>query len=1406
MKTTIAIGAALCGIAAAGPAVGQERPNVVIVLTDDQGYGDMGCTGNPYVMTPNIDALYGESVRLANFHADPTSSPTRAALMTGKYSSRTGVWHTLQGRSIMDDEEVTMSQVFAENGYRTGLFGKWHLGDSYPYHPSFRGFEETVIHGGGGVAQNPDYWRNDNFDDVYMHNRQWTRYEGYSTDIWFNEAMKFIRNHKDEPFFCCIPTNAPHFWYKVPDRYAAPYRQLGMSDERARFSGMITCIDENLGRLRSCLDSLGVSDNTIFIFMTDNGSGFMRNDGFYYNAGLRGGKASVYEGGHRVPCFIYYKNGNIAGGKDVPELTGHIDIFPTLISLCGLENAYDIDFDGMDISSLLKGEPGASGHENMVVHHQRIETPVKYKDYCVMEGDWRLVGKSSVKELYNIKEDPSQKHDLSEAYPEKVAQMVNVYDEWWSHVSERFDENSEIYMSSPYENPVWLTCHDWHSDEVLKTWNQDVIREKMHGNGFWTIRVVEPGMYSICLRTYPLQEDNSMNVDHAELSIGNQHWTKSCSPGASQVTFDVNLLPGLYKMQTWMYDISGIIYGAPYAYVKRNLSSPASVEAVRISELGGYWEFAQADTLDWIPATVPGTVHTDLLNAGKINDPFVRDNERHLQWIDRQDWVYRTTFDIDSIECAKSNLELYMTGLDTYADVYLNGHKILYADNMFRTWTVDIKPYAKSEGNVLEVYFHSPIKTDLPKYNARPYALYSTADDCAMGGLGDKKISMYARKVQSQYGWDWGARFVTSGIWRPVYVRSWNRIRLEDVFYRQISLDADSASLTAEVDLLATEVSSSEIIVSYGNKELARKTIKLKKGHNAISIPFSIDDPQLWWPNGMGKQHLYNLCLKVEKDGECIDRRNNKVGLRTIRLVQNPDKWGKSFEFEVNGEKMFAKGANLIPTDNFLPRTGWDDYCNLVQSAADANMNMLRVWGGGAYQDDRFYDLCDSLGILVWQDFMFACKMYPPEKDFIESVRAEAIDNVVRLRNHPSLAMWCGNNEMTQGWYNFGWSKNKKIDKKYRDEMWRGYKNIFFDMLPEVIEKYDPDRFYWPSSPSSSFTEPQNHKSGDVHYWQYRPGKLPVTIFRTEMGRFMSEYGFNSAPLLKTLDKYLDEKDKDFASPIYKLHAKSKFEPELSLHYVKEVFDGKDDFVSGVRLGHVHQAEALKYVITQHRINQPFCMGSLYWQLNDCWPGCSWSTIDYSGEWKPAHYAVKKAFEPDIIGTDIVGDTVRIYGVTERREPLKARLTGRLITFDGKELSRFDKDILLNANTSTMLVDSTCTSILAGNAPEEVLLVLELESSGKKIASDNVIFAYPGKLALKDDNMQVTITDDSGVAVMKIHSDTYVKYVFVNVPGTDVSVSDNCFDLLPGEEKTLYIKGNYDLDGISVTDYLDYRK
>jgi arylsulfatase A-like enzyme len=557
-----------CGGMGRTTAAERKRPNVVLVMTDDQGYGDLGCHGNPVIQTPNLDRLYTQSIRLTDFHVGPTCSPTRAALMTGHYCNRTGVWHTIMGRSLLRKDEVTIADVFSAGGYRTAIFGKWHLGDNYPFRPQDRGFGEVLIHGGGGVGQGPDYWGNDYFDDTYFHNGRPKKFEGYCTDIWFDGAMKFIEANKKRPFFCYIPTNAPHGPYNVADKYSKPYRDKGVQKNQANFYGMITNIDENMGRLMRRLKELGLEENTILIFMTDNGT----SGG--YSGGMRGKKGSEYEGGHRVPCFIRWPNGDLTGGIDIERLTAHIDLLPTLIELCGFKKPRGVKFDGDSIVRLLRRDDRSWPERILVTDSQRIEHPEKWRKSAVMTDSLRLI---NGKELYDIKSDPDQKNDIADKNPQAVEKLRKAYEDWWADVSEHFDEYCETILGSDKQNPTCLMSHDWHTQKV--PWHQRAVLNGMQANGFWAVEVERDGRYQFELRRWAKELDAGINeaidggkaitATEARLTIADQDMTVPVSRNARAVTFDLRLKAGKTRLQTWFMDNRGNSRGAYYVYVKR---------------------------------------------------------------------------------------------------------------------------------------------------------------------------------------------------------------------------------------------------------------------------------------------------------------------------------------------------------------------------------------------------------------------------------------------------------------------------------------------------------------------------------------------------------------------------------------------------------------------------------------------------------------------------------------------------------------------------------------------------------------------------------------------------------------------------------------------------------------------
>jgi arylsulfatase A-like enzyme len=560
----------------------QKQPNVILVMTDDQGYGDVGAHGNTMIRTPNLDKLHGQSVRLTDFHVDPTCSPTRAALLTGRYSTRSGVWHTIMGRSLMYHDEVTLADVFKANNYRTGMFGKWHLGDSYPMRPQDRGFEETLIHGGGGVGQTPDYWGNDYFDDTYWHNGKAKEFKGYCTDVFFNGALNFIEKSKDKPFFVYLPTNVPHGPYNVEEKYAAYYKSKGVPATMANFYGMIEQFDENMGVLMGKLKEWGLEENTIVMFMTDNGTAAgggrpaaagkgkkaAETSGWTgFNAGMRAAKGSPYDGGHRVPFFIRWPKGGIGGGKDVTQLAAHMDVLPTLVDLCGLKFTAKNPLDGKSLVPLLKGDAKNWPERTFFVHTQREEIPPKWKSSAVMTSQWRLV---NGKELYDIKADKAQATDIAAKHPEVVAKLTAEYEAWWTTLEPSFSRYGWITLGAPQDNPTHLNCMDWHAEQAQIPWHQGMIDRMPMANGYWMVEVAAAGKYEFTLRHKPAVAKFGIQATHAVVKVGEVEAKAEVSAGASEVKVTMNLPKGQAKMQTWLKDeTKGTERGAFFVEVRK---------------------------------------------------------------------------------------------------------------------------------------------------------------------------------------------------------------------------------------------------------------------------------------------------------------------------------------------------------------------------------------------------------------------------------------------------------------------------------------------------------------------------------------------------------------------------------------------------------------------------------------------------------------------------------------------------------------------------------------------------------------------------------------------------------------------------------------------------------------------
>ncbi|MDZ7261270.1 MAG: ABC transporter permease [candidate division KSB1 bacterium] len=784
------------------------------------------------------------------------------------------------------------------------------------------------------------------------------------------------------------------------------------------------------------------------------------------------------------------------------------------------------------------------------------------------------------------------------------------------------------------------------------------------------------------------------------------------------------------------------------------------------------WEFKQAGTPQWLPAEVPGCVHTDLLKNNQIEDPFYRDNETKLQWIGKTDWEYRLKFEVTPQLLQYNHIELTCLGLDTYTDIYLNSQQVLSTDNMFREYRLECKEFLKKGDNELLIRFRSPINEVLPIMKQKSYQLPTVNDP-------GEKTSPYTRKAPYHFGWDWGPRFVTCGIWRPIFLDCWNEVKITDLFISTEHLTDQTAILVADLEVVseAEQLVTIELQDLTENKVRLEKRVLLQKGISHTPIKFSIDQPRRWWPNGLGEQFLYQIRTTILKDGKVLDSFQRTIGLRTLELRQQPDEWGTSFTFVINDVPVYAKGGNWIPADNFVTRISDEKYKHLLQSCREANMNMLRVWGGGIYESNVFYGLCDQLGLMVWQDFMFACSMYPGDPEFLNNVEQEARDQLIRLRNHPSIVLWCGNNEVETGWFNWGW-KNR-----LPEAAWQDYLKLFHDLLPKICQLYDPTRPYWPSSPSSNLKEPaDSQKSGDVHYWDVWHGTKPFIEFKRQFPRFISEYGFQSFPAPESIAQFTLPEDRRIDSPVMLVHQKSGRGNKLIEEYLLRDFPKPKNFDSFAVVSQILQAEGIKLGTEHFRRIKPRCMGSLYWQIDDCWPVASWSSIDYYGTWKALHYYAKKFYNDILVSPDMNDEQIQVYLVSDRNEPVKGNLHVGLYNFDGHKLFYQSKQVELAPLESEAVFSFSRKELLSRQNLKTCFLYGEFEMNGEIVSSNQLYFLPAKELSLPRPEIRLRVEPMAGGMKLFLSSNKLARNVYLSSPRIKGFFNDNFFDLFPNRE------------------------
>ncbi|MFC0428667.1 beta-mannosidase [Chryseobacterium scophthalmum] len=773
------------------------------------------------------------------------------------------------------------------------------------------------------------------------------------------------------------------------------------------------------------------------------------------------------------------------------------------------------------------------------------------------------------------------------------------------------------------------------------------------------------------------------------------------------------------------------------------------------------WQFKNAKENKWLTASVPGTVHLDLMNNKLIPDPYKDENEKKVQWVENEDWDYQTGFKISAKELENQNADLVFNGLDTFSEIYLNGKLLKKTDNMFRTWKIPVKNDLKIGNNILQIKFKSSVNVGKDLAKKVPFTM-------------PESPRSFVRKAQYQFGWDWGPRLVTAGIWKDVKLNFWNQAKIENIRIEQKALTKQRADLNIYAEIYAEKEGKYVFVTDKENHDIA-----LRKGLNKISVPFKIENPHLWQPNGWGKAIIYALKFSLKKNSETIDSKEERIGLRTVELIQEKDEKGKSFYFKVNGNPMYAKGTNWIPSDSFTPRITKEKYKKLIKDCKDANMNMIRVWGGGIYEDDEFYKACDENGILVWQDFMFAGSFYPSDEDFLNNVKEEVKDQVDRLQNHPSIALWCGNNEIDEAIVNWGYQKQFKYSKEDSLQVWKDYKKVFHEVIPNAINEFatKDKSIYWESSPSIGWGHKESLTEGDSHYWGVWWGEFPFEIYNEKVPRFASEYGFQGMPSLETVKSMFSGKsDLSLENPTIKAHEKNARGFEIIQKYMERDYAVPKDFVKYNYVSQLLQARGMQIAIEAHRRAKPYNMGTLYWQLNDCWPVISWSSIDYLGNWKALHYQIKRSFENQVILTEEKEGFLDFYGINDELKKFEdVKVEIQVVDFNGKilnDLTTVQDGKILDGIVKFNHIE--IKNVIKYSNKNEVFLKLTLKDKDKKIiAESNHFFAKPKDLKLTKPNIKIKKISKTEI---EISTDVLAKDVYLM---GDTHFSDNFFDLLP---------------------------
>lgn len=797
--------------------------------------------------------------------------------------------------------------------------------------------------------------------------------------------------------------------------------------------------------------------------------------------------------------------------------------------------------------------------------------------------------------------------------------------------------------------------------------------------------------------------------------------------------------------------------------------------------LGGAWRMREADNETWHSAHVPGSVYADLMADGTMPDPFWRENELDAFERMKKDYVYQRTFTVSEAQLAHAHVELVCEGLDTLAHVSLNGREIAFADNMHITWVWDVKEQLHAGENTLEIRFDSPILYCAKKAEEAPG--WESSD--ATPGF------RHLRKAHCMFGWDWGPRLPDAGIWRPILLRTWDTVRLENALMLQAHHDG-MVDVTIRPEIAGESAWSAEITAPDGEVIIIPET-------TAAEQVITIEHPQLWWPNGLGKQPLYRVTVRLATG----DTRVWRIGLRTMTVSREKDEWGEEFCHVVNGVKVFAMGADYIPEDNILARVTPERTRRLLEDCKAANFNAIRVWGGGYYPDDAFYDICDELGLMVWQDLMYACAFYDLTPDFERSIRVETHQNVARLRHHASLALICGNNEMEM----FMAGANSAL---INHRTWEfvptyphhitDYVKMFEYILPAIVKETAPQTYWWPASPSSggNFDAPNDENRGDNHYWDVWHGEKPFTEYRKFFFRYASEFGFQSFPCLKSVEQFTLPDDRNIFSRVMERHQRNQAANGKILSYLSQTFRYPNSFDDLLYASQLMQAEAIRYGVEHWRRNRGRCMGAIIWQLNDIWPVASWASIDYYGRWKALHYAAKRFFAPVMISAEEEGElsqnpkineyhpaplekSFRLNVCNETLRDVTGEVVWALRTPDGAIVRQNQQTLTIPAMSAKWLDKVDCADAsLTGHYVSFAFVVDDVA-----LSEGTCIFCAPKHFEFVDPRLTVETRGDTLV----VTSHAYAKQVWLESEDADLLLDDNAFDMNPGTKVVRVVKG-----------------